>query len=253
MLLLKNISVTFNKESQFQLKALSDIDIEFHSNDWTYIIGGNGSGKSTLLKIISGELKTDTGEIRLNNKTINNIPFHKRADKILFIEQDITKNLVGSMTVYENLVLGSEQNVFVSEFFPYKQKKQLNKIKELLSEFGLGLENRVNQQVRFLSGGEQQVVVTARIMLRKPQIILMDEFTSALDQKIAPLIIKKIKDFVTASQISVIAVSHDYSIIKDTGDRVIILANGKITHDISKGMHELTEKFILDKFYERTK
>jgi putative tryptophan/tyrosine transport system ATP-binding protein len=242
MLELKNISKFFNKDAENEVKALVDITIAFNPKEWTYIIGGNGSGKSTLLKIINQELVPDTGELSLNGCCRNDI---------FFVDQVILNNLMPSMTIFENLIFGLRDEGIVPNLFFYKQKKYKDKIVKVLKDFDLGLENRLNDQVRFLSGGEQQIVVAARIILSKSKILLMDEFTSSLDQKKAPFILQMLKNSVINNNILVIAVTHDYTQIQGVGDRVVVLKNGRIIEDKNQNTLDFTTKSILDLFYEK--
>lgn len=242
MLKLNNISKLFNKDAENEVKALVDITIAFNPKEWTYIIGGNGSGKSTLLKIINQELAPDSGELSLNGFCRNDI---------FFVDQVILNNLMPAMTIFENLIFGLRDEGIVPNLFFYKQKKYKDKIVKVLKEFNLGLENRLDDQVRFLSGGEQQVIVAARIILSKSKILLMDEFTSSLDQKKAPFILQKLKNSVINNDILVIAVTHDYSQIQGVGDRVVVLKNGRIVEDKNQNTFDFTTKSILDLFYEK--
>jgi len=242
MIELKNINKTFNRNAENEVKALNDITIAFNPQEWTYIIGGNGSGKSTLLKIINQELDPDEGELFLNDYT---------KDDICFVDQTTLKNLVPAMSIYENLMFGLRNDGIFPNLKWYKQKKYKNKIADVLKDFNLGLENRLDEQVRFLSGGEQQIIVAARILLSKTKILLMDEFTSSLDQKWAPFILQKLKNNVKANNILVIAVTHDFSQIESIGDRVIMMKSGRIIEDLKQNTFDFTTKSFLNLFYEK--
>lgn len=242
MIELKNINKTFNKNAENEVKALNEITIAFKPQEWSYIIGGNGSGKSTLLKIINQELTPDKGELFFNEYTKNDL---------FFVDQTTLKNLVPAMSIYENLIFGLRNEGIFPNLNFYTQKKYKQKIIDILKDFNLGLENRLDEQVRFLSGGEQQIIVAARILLSKSKILLMDEFTSSLDQKWAPFILQKLKKNVIANNIMVIAVTHDFSQIESIGDRIIMLKNGRIIEDVKQNTFNFTTKSILNLFYEK--
>jgi putative ABC transport system ATP-binding protein len=239
---LKNIKKVFNKNSENEIKALDEISVIFRPGEWVYIIGGNGSGKSTLLKIIANELKTDNGDIYFESCNLNDV---------CFIEQTTAKNLIPSMSIYENLVFGLKNDGMKFNLSFYKRNKYREKIIQVLSDFNLGFEKRLNEQVRFLSGGEQQIIVASRILLSKPKILLMDEFTSALDQKWSSFILNKLKDYAKNNNIMVIAVTHDYSQIENIGNRLIMMKSGKIVEDKKYNSFNFNAKSILDLFYER--
>ena len=239
---LRNINKTFNRNADNEVRALNDISLTFISNEWTYVIGGNGSGKSTLLKIICGELIPDEGTMSYNGFSKNDI---------CFIDQMTLKNLVPSMSIYENLVFGLKNEGILPNFSYYNKKRYLIKIVEVLQDFNLNLENRLSEQVRFLSGGEQQIIVAARILLSRSKILLMDEFTSSLDQKWAPFILQKLKSSLKANNTMIIAVTHDFSQIEGIGDRVIMLKNGMVIEDLTATNFDFTTKSVLNLFYEK--
>jgi putative ABC transport system ATP-binding protein len=242
MLELKNVYLTFNKNTGNSIEALHELNLVFKEHEWTYIIGGNGSGKSTLLKIINQELIPDTGELLLNN-------FNPKD--ISFVDQLTIKNLIPSMTVYENLIFGLKEYGMKPNLKFYSQKNFRNKAFEALGEFNIGLEKRLNEQVKFLSGGEQQIVVATRITLSNPRILLMDEFTSSLDQRWAPFILQKLKNYVIENDIMVLAITHDYSQIQNIGDRLIMLKNGSVYADKMKNSFDFSTQSVLNLFYEK--
>lgn len=144
MLELKDINIAFNKNTVNEIQALNEISLQFQEHEWTYIIGGNGSGKSTLLKIINKELIPDKGELKFNS--------YKPSD-VLFIDQTTIKNLVPSMTVYENLIFALKNHGMYPNFSLYGNKAYKEIVIDKLKEFNIGLDYRINEQVKFLSGG----------------------------------------------------------------------------------------------------
>ena len=236
-----NISKVFNKDAENEVLALDNISTEFHAGEWVYVIGGNGSGKSTLLKSIIGELKIDSGKINFNNCL---------PDDIVFVDQATSKNLIPSMSIYENLIFGFKNAGVLPNLKFYKQNKYKEQIINVLAEFSLGLEKRLDEQVRFLSGGEQQIIVASRILLSSPKIIFMDEFSANLDQKWAPFILKKLKEYSLNNNIITIAVTHDFSQIENIGNRLVVMRNGKIIEDKKENTFNFTTNSILNLFYE---
>jgi putative ABC transport system ATP-binding protein len=241
MLEVKNIHVTFNKSTNNAIEALHNFTAQFKENEWVYVIGGNGSGKTTLLRILNRELMPDSGELVFNNFS---------PTDLLFVDQSTIRNLIPSMTVYENLIFGLKEDKMLPNLRFYNKQGYRDKVKTILEEFNIGLEKRLNEQVKFLSGGEQQIIVASRIMISNPKILLMDEFTSSLDQKWAPFILKKLKKHALESNIMVLAITHDYSQIKEVGDRIIMLRNGRIYADKRREDYDFSTHSILKLFYE---
>ena len=263
MITIENIHVLFNKNTPDEIVALKGVSVKLKEGEWIYIIGSNGSGKSTFLKVLTQEIIPDSGSIiftfgnltfsslfskRIYNYYISSMDFRKQD--IIYLDQKTSNNLVPSMTIYENLIFGLKNDGMSPNLNFYNRKKFRTKIINVLKEFDIGLENRLNEQVRFLSGGEQQIIVASRIMLSYPKILLMDEFTSSLDQKWSPFILNKLKMYVSEHNIMVVAVTHDYSQIRNIGDRLIMLKNGEIFADKSKNDFDFSTQSVLNLFYE---
>jgi putative tryptophan/tyrosine transport system ATP-binding protein len=241
------------RKSFRQTDALRDFTLDFLRNQWYFIIGGNGSGKSTLLKVISGEIKPEKGDVNYfdlkayQSENINKLSQYQRARFMYYVDQNSADNLVGSMTIYENMAL-LHNNKFLPGLGPYKTREMTDRVKEVLWPFGLGLELRLNEQVRHLSGGERQCIVAAKVMLSHPEILLMDEFTSSLDHKISPLVMNALKDFTIKNKITVIVVTHDFSSIEKYCDKLILLENGRIAGFYDSKKKLLSEKFVKKEF-----
>jgi len=176
LLSLENVSKSFGL-----VRALDSISLKFISGTWTYVIGGNGSGKSTLLKVISGDYPVDSGSISFSNREAYIRDFHRlsmcrRSNWMMFLEQDTVRNLAPSMTIYENVILGREIHGSGWPLSGYTTTKRKEEVTSILKKFNLGLEERLHEQVRFLSGGEQQCVVIARILYHQPRILLISEY-----------------------------------------------------------------------------
>ena len=241
------------RKSFRQTDALRDFTLDFLRNQWYFIIGGNGSGKSTLLKVISGEIKPEKGDVNYydlkayQSENINKLSQYQRSRFMYYVDQNSADNLVGSMTIYENMAL-LNNNKFLPGLGPYKTREMTDRVKEVLWPFGLGLELRLNEQVRHLSGGERQCIVAAKVMLSNPEILLMDEFTSSLDHKISPLVMNALKDFTIKNEITVIVVTHDFSSIEKYCDKLILLESGRIAGFYDSKKNSLSEEFVKKEF-----
>ena len=223
---LEDVTVRFDGDDNDPITALQDVNIHFNPGEWCYVVGSNGSGKSTLLKVLAKELNPSTGILKTSRSTFLNT---------CFIEQGVAKNLVPSMTVYENLALSifTKQSAF-SLLGQYRLRSCVKTIRKELSSFGIGLENRLATQINLLSGGQQQAVVAAKVILQSPKLILLDEFTSALDKRIAPIVVERLINYLTRTNSAVIAVTHDYNEVERYANRVLVLEQGKIVADLYK-------------------
>ena len=182
------------------------------------LLGANGAGKSTLFNLVVGKIFPDTGEIKLNNEVINELPIHKRALKgISLLEQH--KGLFGNMTAYENLYA-------ILELHIEDKNKIETKISQLLSYFGL--QYLANVKANNMSGGEYKKISTLqRICNKDIKVLLLDEPMAALD----PLSISSIKKFILELRemgLSVIITDHNFFAIQDILDNCLIIRDGNV-------------------------
>ena len=158
MIEIKNITKTFNKGTVNEHKAIDDLSLTLMEGDFITVIGSNGAGKSTLLNIISGSLEADKGLILLNGTDVSKLKEHKRAPYFGRVFQDPVKGTATDMTVIENLALARGRGKRRSLFRWSIRKNQKEFYEEQLKSLGLGLEDRLNQKVGLLSGGQRQAI-----------------------------------------------------------------------------------------------
>lgn len=217
--------------------VLKNINLELNQGDFCILIGSNGSGKSTLMKCISGEYEIDTGEIIIDKKAI-----------IASVSQDIYKGTISEMTLLENMVLSRLLKKKASFSF-YRQ--QIEEIKIIVKELGIGLENYIESPLKFLSGGQRQMIATLMAVTSKPQILLLDEHTSALDPSAQKLLMQYTSEAITKNKITSLMITHKLDDALLYGNRLIMLHQGEIVFDIKgKDKQELTINQLLDLFHQ---
>lgn len=218
MIKLEHIKKYFSMGDE-QIKALDDISLEVNKGEYLSIIGPSGSGKSTLMNILGLLDIPDEGEFLLdgiNTKNLSDGSLAKlRNKKIGFVFQNF--NLLPKLTAWEN--------VQVPLIYQGKSAKESKKIAyEYLEKVGLkGRENHLPKQ---LSGGQQQRVAIARALSCKPEIILADEPTGALDSKTGTEIKKLLKDLNSEGQ-TIVLITHDNSMALEA-QRIVRIADGKL-------------------------
>ena len=182
MLTIKNLSKSFNEGTENEVNIFNNFNLEVEESEFVAVLGSNGCGKSTLFNLISGSLKENSGTITLSGKNISSLKEEERAIKIGKVHQDPSKGVSPSLTILENLSLAIKK----SEKFSLRsliKKDNIERFKEILKELDLGLENKLNTQVKFLSGGQRQALSLIMATLKKPELLLLDEHTAALDPK----------------------------------------------------------------------
>lgn len=209
----RNLSFNYN-----ETPILKDINISVTSGGFTIILGKNGSGKSTLLKLVAGLLDSDRGSIDIFGKDLTRLSLPQRARLIGFLPQ--FHRPVFPFTVFDVVLTGRAGYV---NLIPKKQDRRA----ALASIQRVGIEHLTHRPFTELSGGEQQMVMIARVLAQEPRIILLDEPTAHLDFFNQVRILNLIKKFV-ATDLTVISVLHDPNIAFLYGDYFIFLKDGKI-------------------------
>ena len=238
MLQIKNLSKSFNIGTENEVTIFNNFNLTIHDNEFVAILGSNGCGKSTLFNLISGSLQSETGSILLDDKEINSLKEEKRAFGVSKIHQDPSKGVSPSLTVLENISLANKK----CEKFSFRrliQKNNISNFIQLLKEVDLGLENKLNTQVKFLSGGQRQALSLIMSTIKKPKLLLLDEHTSALDPKTSKIIMEKTKDLIKKQKITTLMISHNLRDAIKYTDRIIMLDKGRVILDIpSKNITE---------------
>jgi len=201
--------------------VLQGIDFQLHKGENVVVLGRSGSGKSVLIKIIAGLMKPDEGVIKVLGKDVHALTKKELIDlrlKIGFLFQHSA--LYDSMTVRENLEFPLRRNV--RDISQVQIDKSVSEVLE-----AVGLADTADQIPSELSGGQQKRIGIARTIIMKPQIILYDEPTSGLDPLTSYEINDLINDVQHNSKASSVIITHDLTCAKKTGDRILMLIDGK--------------------------
>ena len=250
MLEISNITKIFNKEEgiEYQKKALDCVNLVVEDGDFVSVIGGNGSGKSTLMNIISGVYKPDSGCIKIDGEDITMLSESKRASYLGRVIQDPLMGTCANMSIIENMELASRRGEKQTFKWGFKKTNEIL-FKEELKRLNLNLENRLEQKVGLLSGGQRQAVTLLMATLKKPKLLLLDEHTAALDPKTAKKVLELTEKIVNENKITTFMITHNMKDALRYGNRLVMLNGGKIVLDV-KGEEKakLTIDDLLEKF-----
>lgn len=229
MLVLSDLHKSFPKADGTAAHVLRGLSLTVDSGEFITVLGNNGAGKSTLFNLIGGALWPNRGKILLNDRDITFLPEYKRAHFIGRVFQNPQMGTAPNLTVAENLALAyGRQN---RKLFNWAITKDLRKIfAEKLAEAGMGLEDKLDNRMNELSGGQSQVVALIMSTLRPPQLLLLDEHTAALDPQIAKDVLAFTCRLADRDRLTVIMITHNLQDALDIGDRLIMLDKGKIAH-----------------------
>ena len=241
MINISNIKKTFYSALGEEKAIFNGLNLEINQGDFISVIGSNGAGKTTLLNAISGSIDLDDGYIDVDGKNINNLAKHKRGEFISKVYQNPALGTAPSMTIFENLSMADNKGKTfgLSLGLNYSRKKYYM---NLLKELDLGLENLLDTEVQYLSGGQRQCLALIMATLNQPKVLLLDEHTAALDPKTSKIIMDKTEEIVKKSEIPTLRY----------GNRLIMLHNGEIILDIKgKEKEELTQDTLMEIFQKK--
>ena len=248
MLRLSHVNKTFNKGTPTEKVALIDVSLEVDDGDFITIIGGNGAGKSTVLNMIAGVYPIDSGTIELDGQDISRLPEHKRARYLGRVFQDPMMGTAADMTIAENLAMARRRGQRRGLAWGCTKEETAEYV-ELVRRLDLGLETRLNSKVGLLSGGQRQALTLLMATLARPQVLLLDEHTAALDPKTARKVLEQTEELVGEGGLTTLMVTHNMNDALRLGNRLIMMSEGRIIYDVrgqeKAGLHvaDLLQKF----------
>ncbi len=245
MLRISHISKTFNPGTVNAKLAIDDLSIHVEKGDFITIIGANGAGKSTLFGAVSGSFITDSGRIELDGKDITLEPEFKRARSIGRLFQDPMRGSAPGMSIEENLALAAGHGGWLSSV----SKTDKKMFRERLSLLNMGLEDRMQQPVGLLSGGQRQALTLMMATINPPKLLLLDEHTAALDPATAEKVLELTTQIVDGGNLTCMMVTHNMQTALELGNRTIMMDHGKIIFDVSgEERARLTVADLLEQF-----
>lgn len=227
MLDLNDVSVTFHAGTVNERKALDHVSLHLDRGEFVCVLGTNGAGKSTLLNAVSGTLSADSGTITLDGMDLTRQPEHKRSRYIGRLFQDPMKGTAPDMSIVENLGLAYSRGKRMT-LSRAIQKKDRQLFHDRLSQLGLGLEDRMNQPVGLLSGGQRQALTLLMATIVTPKLLLLDEHTAALDPNTAAQVMKLTDQIIHENQITTLMITHNLRQALEYGTKTLIMNEGKI-------------------------
>tara|TARA_B110000027_G_scaffold103168_1_gene109259 strand:+ start:4563 stop:5303 length:741 start_codon:yes stop_codon:yes gene_type:complete len=212
---IKSLNAYYDK-----LHVLKDINLNVEKGEILSLIGPSGSGKSSLLKMLVGLLIPKSGDVKLNNKQVNynnSSDLRTTREQIAIVFQQY--NLFQNMSVLKNVCIAPSKI----------QKRNHKQVEEqainLLEK--VGLKDKLKSYPDELSGGQQQRVAIARALCLNPEILLLDEVTSALDPELVQEVLDSIR-LLASEGMTMLIVSHEMSFVKEVSNRVVFMDNGSI-------------------------
>ena len=212
---------------------LNDVSLDIYEHDFITILGGNGAGKSTLFNSIAGTLPLTSGTIRIMGEDVTHFSPEKRAKYLSRVFQDPKMGTAPRMTVAENLLIakfrGEKRGLFPRKLSSYKEEFQAT-----IEKVGNGLEKHLDTPIEFLSGGQRQALSLLMATLKRPELLLLDEHTAALDPKTSVALMELTNDFINKDHLTALMITHHMEDALKYGNRLIVMKDGQIIQDLNK-------------------
>ncbi|MBF0554253.1 MAG: ATP-binding cassette domain-containing protein [Nitrospirae bacterium] len=240
----KNLKVVYNEGTPNEVVALDDVCLNVPKGQIIILTGGNGSGKSTLVKAIAGMAPVKSGKVFIHGKDVTGWPAYRRAKDIGFVHQDPMLGTCPNLTVHENFQISLEKPWWLPTPYPLTLTKgQLDSIDKI----GLPLAEKKATQLSMLSGGQRQSIALC-LALRKGSILLLDEFTSALDEQTKKAVLLYALSEAKTMKATVIMITHDLAMAKELGKEsgnVVLTMVGGMFHQWKVTKREITGRLKL--------
>lgn len=245
---LRGVEKTFNPGTITENYVLKGLNLVLEEGDYVTVIGGNGAGKSTMLNAIAGVFPVDEGEIYIKGKNITSLPEHKRAIHLGRVFQDPMVGTAPALTIAENLSLAMHrgERLGLGKALTDRERGYFS---SRLKQLDLDLDNRLDDTIGLLSGGQRQAITLLMATIKKPDLLLLDEHTAALDPKTAEKVLKLTDEVVNENNLTTIMITHNMRDAIKHGNRLIMMNNGHIVFDV-KGEEKknLTVETLMEKF-----
>jgi putative ABC transport system ATP-binding protein len=233
MIDLKNVHKTFNKGKANQVDAIQGVDLHVSEKEFLVIIGSNGSGKTTLLNLVAGSVLPNSGSIYIDSNDVTKLPDYNRSQWIARVFQNPLSGTAPDLSILDNFRLAAIRtktkglSIGVNEQFK-------RSVKERIASLGMGLENKIEQPMGTLSGGQRQALTLLMSIMDSCKVLLLDEPTAALDPRSADVVMKTADKLAKDFELTTILITHNLKDAYNYGNRIIQMAEGKIIRDLDE-------------------
>jgi len=230
MLEIRSIGKTFNSGTPNELRALQNVSLKVDDGSFVVIIGTNGSGKSTLLNAVAGSFFVDFGAILLGGTNVTRWPEHRRGKLIGRVFQNPFAGTAANMSIAENLALAAQRGK-PRRLSWLLRRNLLSQFRDRVSQLNMGLEDRLKNPIGSLSGGQRQALTLLMASWQRPQVLLLDEHTAALDPKSADQVIALTDAIIRRDKLTALMVTHSMQQAANLADRLIMMHRGRVIQD----------------------
>lgn len=248
MIGISHISKTFNTGKPNQVNAVNELSLEITEGEFLVIVGANGSGKTTLLDMIAGNTMPDVGTITIDGKDVTRMAEYSRSKWIARIFQNPLSGTAADLSIIDNFRLAAirtkPKGLTIGKTDAFKRL-----VKEKIATLKMGLEDKTEQPMGTLSGGQRQALTLLMSVMDDCKILLLDEPTAALDPKSADIVMRTADDLIKQHQLTAILVTHNLKDAGNYGSRIIQMGEGAIIKNVpAAGKIKLKQNDLYDWF-----
>lgn len=230
MLEICSASKTFHADTPNEVRALQALDLVIEEGQFLTVIGTNGSGKSTLLNAVAGVFLLDSGTVSIDGRDVTRWPEHRRASLIGRVFQNPFSGTAPGMTIAENIALAALRGRARGLGWALNARAW-QEIRERVRSLNMGLEDRLDNPIGTLSGGQRQALTLLMATWLRPRLLLLDEHTAALDPKSADLVVRLSEEIIKRDKLTTVMVTHSMAQAAHLGDRLIMMHRGRTIQD----------------------
>ncbi|MDB4999185.1 MAG: transporter ATP-binding protein [Mucilaginibacter sp.] len=232
MIEIANISKTFNTGKPNQVNAISNVNLNIKAGEFVVIVGSNGSGKTTLLNLVAGNILPNTGTITIDSNNVTRLPEYKRSKWIARIFQNPLLGTAADLSIVDNFRLAAIRTQYKGLSIG-KNESFKKLVKDKIATLGMGLENKIEQPIGTLSGGQRQALTLLMSVMDTCKILLLDEPTAALDPRSAENVMQIADSLIKEYSLTAILVTHNLKDAGNYGSRIIQMGEGEVLRDVS--------------------
>lgn len=248
MIEIKGVHKVYNRGKANQVNAINGVDLEIAEQEFLVIVGANGSGKTTMLNLVAGSVLPSSGTILIEGNDVTKLADYRRSQWIARVFQNPLSGTAPDLSILDNFRLAAIRtkakglSIGINDQF----KKQ---VKDKISTLGMGLENKTDQLMGTLSGGQRQALTLLMSVMDTCKVLLLDEPTAALDPRSADIVMRTADTLITDFKLTAILVTHNLKDAYTYGNRIIQMGEGKILHDLKgKDKFALKQNDLFDWF-----
>ncbi len=231
MIHLSAVQQVYNKGRANEVIAVNGVTLHIADGKFVVIVGSNGSGKSTLLNLIAGSVLPTSGTVSINEQDVTKLADYERSKWIARVFQNPLSGTASELSILDNFRLAALRSqtkglgIGITDSF-----KQL--VKERVATLGMGLEDKLQQPMGTLSGGQRQALTLLMSVMDNCKVLLLDEPTAALDPRSAEIVMRTAEKLTSDFKLTTILITHNLKDAFVYGNRIIQMAEGAIIKDV---------------------